>query len=153
MIRLTLKQCMAHKPNGERCLRVAKGDADFCSSHKRCAEEKLPAIQPLPCGMVRLTSIAKWATCEQCGEHILDMEAIVSEDGKTCCRPCFVSGIMRRGAHQALGQTYIPAFQAETMAHMSEISYDALELELFQKGFTLEAHSNYLFFVRTEAEP
>lgn len=143
---------MAHKPDGERCRRVAKGDTDFCCSHKKCNNEELPAIQPLPSGMVRLISLSKWVACERCGDAILESEREIDEDGKICCRPCFVSGIMLRGAHQVLGQTYIPAFQAETMAHMSEISYDALELELFQKGFTLEAHSNYLFFVKSEAK-
>lgn len=44
---MTLKQCAAFRPDGERCKRAAREGSEYCHSHRRYVEERPARGQPI----------------------------------------------------------------------------------------------------------
>jgi len=149
---MTLKQCAAFRPDGERCKRAAREGSEYCHSHRLYVEERPAAIHPLPEGKIRLVSSTAWAICEFCGDAYPRADLFPDKSKKLACRGCyFRSALLDATKGQPQKCFYISAPQVEELAGQNGIEYDAALVELHEIGFRSEEHNGKLFFVKMEA--
>ena len=148
---MTLKQCAAFRPDGERCKRTAREGSEYCHSHRLYAEEKPPVVQPLPEGKIKLVSSAAWAVCEFCGDAYLLKDLRPDDNNKLACRSCFFRAMLLDATEGQRQTLFISAHQVEELAVLHSITYAEAIVEIHEIGFRSEEHNGRLFFVKVEA--
>lgn len=147
---MTLKQCAAFRPDGERCKRTAQEGSEYCHSHRLYVEEKPSAIQPLPEGKIRLVSSTAWAVCAFCGDAYLLKDLRPDDSNRLACRGCYFRAMLLDATKGQQKRCYVGAHQVGELAGQIGIEYDAALVELYENGFRPEEHDGHLFFVKLE---
>jgi len=88
---MSLRQCVAYKPNGERCKHPAAEGSDYCYSHRR-GQHSPP--RPAPSVTERLQE--HFFNCADCGRLLPPGHALTftlspggPKEGLVLCEPCY----------------------------------------------------------------
>ncbi|HUM80542.1 MAG TPA: hypothetical protein PLQ38_02090, partial [Methanothrix sp.] len=134
---MTLKQCAAIRPDGERCKRPAQEGSEYCHSHRLYVEEKPPAIQPLPEGKIELVSPSAWAFCAFCGDAYLLKALRPGDSNRLACRGCYFRAMLLDATKDQQKRCYVGACQVEELAVLHGITYDEAIVEIHEPSYYL----------------
>ncbi len=148
---MTLKQCAAFRPDGERCKRLAQEGSEYCHSHRLYVEEKPSAIHPLPEGKIELVSSTAWALCEFCGDAYPRIDLFLDGNKRLACPGCYFRASLLDATKGQQQKWYISAHQVEELAVLHSITYAEALVEIHEIGFRSEEYNGHLFFVKLEA--
>jgi len=148
---MTLKQCAAFRPDGERCKRAAQEGSEYCHSHRLYVEEVPPVVQPLPEGKIKLVSSTAWAVCEFCGDAYPRIDLLLDGNKRLACSGCYFRASLLDATKGQQQMWYISAHQVEELAVLHSITYAEALVEIQEIGFRPEEHNGHLFFVKLEA--